>query len=71
MAQLVSGELQYLILYKAFESRQTASIRPPEIAPVAFHAGNSKGENMGEVRGMAAMHWPLLIQPDETKSWPF
>lgn len=26
---------------------------------------------MGEILGMASTHWPLLIQPDETKSWPF
>jgi hypothetical protein len=71
MAQLVSEELQYLILYKALESRQTGSIGPPKIAPAAFHARNTKEGNMGEIRGMAAMHWPLLTQPDETKGWPF
>jgi hypothetical protein len=26
---------------------------------------------MGEIRGVAAMHRALLIQPDETKGWPF
>ena len=26
---------------------------------------------MAEILGMASTHWPVLIQPDEAKSWPF
>ncbi len=26
---------------------------------------------MAEILGMGSTHWPLLIQPDEAKSWPF
>ena len=26
---------------------------------------------MGEILGMASTHWPVLIQPDEARSWPF
>jgi hypothetical protein len=36
MAQLVSGELQYLILYKAFESRQTGSKGPQRLRKPHF-----------------------------------
>ena len=26
---------------------------------------------MGEILGMGSTHWPVLIQPDEARSWPF
>jgi len=61
MAQLVSGELQYLMLYKAFESRQTGSIELPGDCASGISCREEKEDNLGGIRGMAATHWPLLI----------